>query len=477
MVGFVLFVRKSLVKPLNQLTNTAKDLAEGEGDLTKKLHLDREDEIGMAAKYFNAFIEKVRQIIVKAKEAAGRNVAIATDLKSTAERVKTRIEEEKQMINRTAETAESIAKPLEEFEKLVATSEREVAEAAKRLSSTMESVKKLQETVERTEVESKASVEALKNLDREAEHISNIIEIIEDIADKTNLLALNASIEAAKAGEAGKGFAVVADEIRKLAEQIQKNTINIRDVLKEIVHSISETTQQIEKSTYENVGFLRSVSGSVIGEMEEVTQVMQKTSGISKNVKERANKLVKEVESIIEDIRKIDSISSENAENVSKMLSKIKELYLEIEELNKIKDFKESPLTIDKKLYLLKGDTTTPIESHTILKVGDKIKVQLRVKTDRAMEYIMLKDSRASAFEPTNILSQYRWQNSLGYYESTKDNATYFFIDRLKRGTYIFEYTLFVTHRGSFSNSIATIESMYAPEFKSHSKGEQINVK
>jgi uncharacterized protein YfaS (alpha-2-macroglobulin family) len=147
------------------------------------------------------------------------------------------------------------------------------------------------------------------------------------------------------------------------------------------------------------------------------------------------------------------------------------------EELNKIKDFKESPLTIDKKLYLLKGDTTTPIESHTILKVGDKIKVQLRVKTDRAMEYIMLKDSRASAFEPTNILSQYRWQNSLGYYESTKDNATYFFIDRLKRGTYIFEYTLFVTHRGSFSNGIATIESMYAPEFKSHSKGEQINVK
>jgi uncharacterized protein YfaS (alpha-2-macroglobulin family) len=140
------------------------------------------------------------------------------------------------------------------------------------------------------------------------------------------------------------------------------------------------------------------------------------------------------------------------------------------EELNKIKDFKESPLTIDKKLYLLKGDTTTPIESHTILKVGDKIKVQLRVKTDRAMEYIMLKDSRASAFEPTNILSQYRWQNSLGYYESTKDNATYFFIDKLKRGTYIFEYTLFVTHRGSFSNGIATLESMYAPEFKSHSK-------
>ncbi len=147
------------------------------------------------------------------------------------------------------------------------------------------------------------------------------------------------------------------------------------------------------------------------------------------------------------------------------------------ENLDKIKNFKESPLKLDKRLYLIRGDRYIPIDNQTILKVGDRVKVQLRVNTDRDMEYIMLKDSRASTFEPTNILSQYRWQNGLGYYQSTKDNATYFFIDRLKRGVYTFKYTLFVTHRGSFSNGIATIESMYAPEFKSHSRGEQINVK
>ena len=93
------------------------------------------------------------------------------------------------------------------------------------------------------------------------------------------------------------------------------------------------------------------------------------------------------------------------------------------------------------------------------------------------MEYVMLKDSRASAFEPTNILSQYKWQDGLGYYESTKDNATYFFMDYLRRGTYIFEYPLVVTHRGEFSNGVTTIESMYAPEFRSHSEGMRINVK
>ncbi len=150
------------------------------------------------------------------------------------------------------------------------------------------------------------------------------------------------------------------------------------------------------------------------------------------------------------------------------------------EELEKIKSFKETPLTIDKKLFLVKqgkiGEELIAVEKLP-LKIGDKIKVHIEIRVDKDMEYIMLKDARASAFEPTNVISQYKWQDGLGYYESTKDNATYFFIDYLKRGTYIFEYPLVVTHKGDFSNGITTIESMYAPEFKSHSTGGRILVK
>lgn len=150
------------------------------------------------------------------------------------------------------------------------------------------------------------------------------------------------------------------------------------------------------------------------------------------------------------------------------------------EELDKIKTFKETPLSIDKKLFLVKQrkseEKLIPIEKLP-LKVGDRIKVRIEIRVDRDMEYIMLKDGRASAFEPTNVLSQYKWQDGLGYYESTKDNATYFFMDYLKRGTYVFEYPLVVTHRGEFSNGVATIESMYAPEFRSHSAGMRIKVK
>jgi hypothetical protein len=88
-----------------------------------------------------------------------------------------------------------------------------------------------------------------------------------------------------------------------------------------------------------------------------------------------------------------------------------------------------------------------------------------------------MKDMRASGFEPTNVLSGYKWQDGLGYYQSTRDAATNFFFDHLNKGTYVFEYTLNVSHAGNFSNGITSIQCMYAPEFTSHSEGIRVAVK
>ena len=94
----------------------------------------------------------------------------------------------------------------------------------------------------------------------------------------------------------------------------------------------------------------------------------------------------------------------------------------------------------------------TPINDGDAVKVGDKIKVRIVLKVDRAMEYVHMKDMRASALEPVNVLSSYKWQGGLGYYESTKDASTNFFFNYLNKGTYVFEYALFVTHTGNYSN-------------------------
>jgi hypothetical protein len=139
-----------------------------------------------------------------------------------------------------------------------------------------------------------------------------------------------------------------------------------------------------------------------------------------------------------------------------------------------------TPLSLVKKLFVEKntdrGPVLTPVNEGDILKVGDKIKVRIELRVDRDMEYIHMKDMRASALEPVNVLSGYRWQDGLGYYEATKDASTNFFFSYLRKGTYVFEYPLFVTHTGNFSNGVTTIQSMYAPEFTSHSEGVRINV-
>jgi len=149
------------------------------------------------------------------------------------------------------------------------------------------------------------------------------------------------------------------------------------------------------------------------------------------------------------------------------------------ENLDKITHFKETPLKLNKKLFKQintdKGPVLKPIENEK-LEPGDLIKVRIEIKVDRDMEYVHMKDMRAAGLEPTNVLSQYKYQGGLGYYESTRDASTNFFFGYLSKGVYVFEYPLRVNHKGDFSNGITTIQCMYAPEFTAHSEGVRINV-
>ncbi|MCF8424171.1 MAG: hypothetical protein K9H41_07505 [Bacteroidia bacterium] len=149
------------------------------------------------------------------------------------------------------------------------------------------------------------------------------------------------------------------------------------------------------------------------------------------------------------------------------------------EQLDKITPL-ETPLKIKKQLFLQKntasGPVIEPITSATKLKLGDKIKVRIELRVDRDMSYVHMKDTRASGFEPTNVMSGFKYQDGLGYYESTRDAATNFFFSYLNKGTYVFEYPLVVNHYGDFSNGITTIQCMYAPEFTSHSQGIRVKV-
>src|SRR5690606_24680715 len=140
----------------------------------------------------------------------------------------------------------------------------------------------------------------------------------------------------------------------------------------------------------------------------------------------------------------------------------------------------ETPLSLRKQLFIQRNTPDGPIleevTSKNPLRVGDNIKVRIELRADRDMEYVHLKDMRAACFEPVNVLSGYRYQGGLGYFESTRDAATNFFFDYVRKGTYVFEYTLVVSQAGDFSNGISTVQCMYAPEFSSHSEGIRVQV-
>ncbi len=153
--------------------------------------------------------------------------------------------------------------------------------------------------------------------------------------------------------------------------------------------------------------------------------------------------------------------------------------YQYFEQLDQIQSA-SSTISLQKELYLKKmvqlKEVLVPITASTPIQLGDIVKVRISIKTDRNLSFIHLKDMRASGFEPTNVTSTYTYKQGFGYYESTKDAATNFFIDYLPQGSYVFEYELRANNAGIFSNGITSIQNLYAPEMSSHSTGIQIKI-
>jgi len=147
------------------------------------------------------------------------------------------------------------------------------------------------------------------------------------------------------------------------------------------------------------------------------------------------------------------------------------------EDLDKIKS-SENYISITKELYkkikTVNGEELQKISPETPLKVGDKVTVRMILNTDRPMEFIHIKDMRAAGFEPVDVLSGYQWKNSLGYYQSTKDAPTNFYIQYMPKGKYVFEYDYVANASGKFSNGITTIQNYYAPQMNSHTKGTNV---
>jgi uncharacterized protein YfaS (alpha-2-macroglobulin family) len=150
-----------------------------------------------------------------------------------------------------------------------------------------------------------------------------------------------------------------------------------------------------------------------------------------------------------------------------------------LEDMSKVTPYEGTPLHLKKTLFTkintAHGQELEPVKG--ALSVGDELVVRIELRTDRDMEYVHLKDQRGSGTEPVQVLSQYKFQDGLAYYESTRDTASHFFIDYLPKGVYVCEYSTRVQLRGQYQTGMAEIQCMYAPEFNSHSESMNLSVK
>jgi methyl-accepting chemotaxis protein len=246
LIGWVL--ANSIVKPLHRMVTMIKDIAQGEGDLTKRLEANDHDEIGELATWFNTFVNKLHDIISQIAYNTEQLASAANEISSSAEELSAGAKEQ---TNQTAQVSAAV----EEMTATIVESSRNTAEAAdkakgasdksqegSRLAS--DTSKGMNEIVD----SSNTTAKNIEGLAEKATAIGEIIKVIDDIADQTNLLALNAAIEAARAGEQGRGFAVVADEVRKLAERTTKATKEVAETIKGIQGDVTSTNSQIADS-------------------------------------------------------------------------------------------------------------------------------------------------------------------------------------------------------------------------------------
>jgi uncharacterized protein YfaS (alpha-2-macroglobulin family) len=150
-----------------------------------------------------------------------------------------------------------------------------------------------------------------------------------------------------------------------------------------------------------------------------------------------------------------------------------------LEDMAKLTPYAGTPLKLKKTLFTKRHTSRGPelVRMPGPLAVGDELVVRIELRVDRDMEYVHLKDQRGSGTEPMNVLSGYRYQDGLAYYETTRDAASHFFIDYLPRGAYVFEYSTRVQHRGEYQSGFAEIQCMYAPEFNTHSENLELSVR
>ena len=322
-IGFV--TKNSVMRSVDSILEVkefAYAVSRGNADLTKRLESCGTDELNDALLAVNSFVVSVHSIVNNSKDAAGKNAAVAEELDTTSRQIGARAEDAVIFINQVNTQAQNMLRVQNDSVANAQVARDEVLQAHDKLGEAQKEIDMMLKMIQNSvEVESEFATK-LEELATQAEQVKSVLSVIGDIAEQTNLLALNAAIEAARAGEHGRGFAVVADEVRKLAERTQKSLIETNSTISTIVQAIASASGQMDANV-QSIRSLGNKSGLVESKILQTTEYMNSTL---KHVVGLSADMVLNTETTTELVTNITSVNasvSQNARSMEEVLAAI----------------------------------------------------------------------------------------------------------------------------------------------------------
>ncbi|MCC6676822.1 MAG: methyl-accepting chemotaxis protein [Phycisphaerales bacterium] len=337
MGGFWFLLRVLMTRPVNGLICMIRDVAEGDGDLTKRLALNRGDELGQLGKWFDKFLENLHKIIGEVKRTTNEVASAATEISASAEQMAAGLSKQEEQTMQVSSAVTEMSQSVMEVARKSADAATAASESGKEAGGGGEVVAKSVVEMKAIADQVNASAAVVGELGKKGEQIGQIIDVINDIAEQTNLLALNAAIEAARAGEHGRGFAVVADEVRKLAERTTKATEEVAVSIREIQGDTATAVKQIEDGTrrvstgVDLVNAAGTSLGRIVAASDNVKSMVQAIAAASEQQSAASEEIARSVESI-------SAITKESSQGASQTAQAVSQLSAQAERLRALVD-------------------------------------------------------------------------------------------------------------------------------------------